>query len=67
MRMRWARPLATPQSDADAARAAAASDNPAASGPASVPVLGAGDRLTWLLAQVRRRLRRRETARSSLL
>ena len=67
MRMRWARPLATPQSDADAARAAAASDNPAASGPASAPVLGAADRLTWLLAQVRRRLRRRETARSSLL
>lgn len=68
MRMRWARPLATPQSDADAAAIAALSENPAASGPASAPgPTGSGDRLVWLLSQVRRRLLLREAARSSLL
>lgn len=71
MRMRWARPLATPEptagsfADADAKRGADDSEAAAARAPATLRDPAA--RLGWLLGQVRRRLRLREAARSSLL
>jgi len=65
MRMRWARPLATPRSEDEAAGGRNADDSQAAA-PVAVTREPA-ERLGWLLGQVRRRLRLRETARSSLL
>lgn len=71
MRMRWARPLATPGSKAgsDAADDANgdADDSGAAAARSPTPLAEPAARLGWLLGQVRRRLRLREAARSSLL